>query len=69
MLLSDYMDPTERNRPQGLKSTMALTTYFWNDPIFSLSDFPTLLDEFRDAAAPGQRRMSRGEGVMAPRPR
>lgn len=48
---------------------MALTTYFWNDPIFSLADFPFLLDEFRDVATPAQRRMSRLEGGNPPPPR
>ena len=48
---------------------MALTTYFWNDPIFSLADFPSLLDEFRDVAAPTQRRGPRAEGGMALRPK
>lgn len=46
---------------------MALTTYFWNDPIFSLADFPSLLDEFRDT--PGQRRGSREGGNMPLRPK
>jgi hypothetical protein len=63
------MNPPERDQQQGPNSTMALTTYFWNDPIFSLADFPTLLDEFRDVAAPAQRRVPRLEGTMAPRPK
>jgi hypothetical protein len=58
------MNPTEEPN-----STMALGTYFWNNPIFALADFPFLLDEFRDVAAPAQQRVPRLEGSMVPRPK
>ena len=46
-----------------------LTTYFWNDPIFSLADSLFHFDEFRDVAAPAQRRVPGLEGSTAPRPK
>ena len=39
---------------------MALSTYFSHDPIFSLAEFPSVLDEFLNTG--GSRLPRRGQG-------